>query len=120
MTRAAITRLLVSTRWSTTLPAAQTSALGYGAGASVTTGSFNVYIGTNVGGVADEVGHTYISNIASTQQNLSPVTVDLATGLLGHEFSSQRYKEDIKPMSDASEALFALKPVTYRYQKGDR
>jgi hypothetical protein len=93
------------------------TALGYGAGANVATGSFNVYIGTNVGGVADEVGHTYISNIASTQQNLSVVTVDLATGLLGHEFSSQRYKEDIKPMDDASEALFALRPVTYRYKQ---
>jgi trimeric autotransporter adhesin len=92
-------------------------ALGYSAGANVTAGSFNVYIGTNVGGVADEVGHTYISNIASTQQNLSVVTVDLATGLLGHEFSSQRYKEDIKPMDNASEALYALKPVTYRYKK---
>jgi trimeric autotransporter adhesin len=93
------------------------TALGYGAGANVTSGSYNVYIGTNVGGVAGEVGHTYISNISSTQQNLSPVTVDLATGLLGHEFSSQRYKEDIKPMDNASEAVFALKPVTYRYKK---
>jgi len=93
------------------------TALGYGAGANVRTGSFNVYIGANVGGVADEVGHTYISNIASTQQNLSVVTVDLATGLLGHEFSSQRYKENIKPMDNASEGLFALKPVTYRYKK---
>ncbi len=93
------------------------TAIGYGAGANVTTGSFNVYIGTNVGGVADEVGHTYISNIASTQQNLSPVTVDLATGLLGHEFSSQRYKEDIKPMDNASEVVYQLKPVTYRYKK---
>jgi hypothetical protein len=93
------------------------TALGYGAGANVTTGSFNVYIGTNVRGVADEVGHTYISNISSTQQNLSPVTIDLNTGLLGHEFSSKRYKEDIKPMDKASEALFALKPVTYRYKK---
>jgi trimeric autotransporter adhesin len=92
-------------------------ALGYGAGTNVTTGSFNIYIGTNIGGVADEVGHTYISNIASTQQNLSPVTVDLATGLLGHEFSSQRYKEDVKPMDKASEALFELKPVTYRFKK---
>jgi len=93
------------------------TALGYGAGANVTTGSFNVYIGANMGGVADEVGHTYISNITSTQQNLSPVTINLATGLLGHEFSSQRYKEDIKPMDNASEVLFALKPVTYRYKK---
>src|SRR6266496_2247160 len=93
------------------------TAIGYGAGANVTTGSFNVYIGTNVGGVADEVGHTYISNIASTQQNLSPVTVDLATGLLGHESSSRRYKEDIQPMDNTSETLFALKPVTYRFKK---
>jgi trimeric autotransporter adhesin len=92
-------------------------ALGHGAGANVTSGSYNVYIGTNVNGVADEVGHTYISNISSTQQNLSPVTVDLATGLLGHEVSSQRYKEDVNPMDKASEALFALKPVTYRYKK---
>ena len=91
--------------------------MGYGAGANVTSGSFNVYIGDGLEGVTDEVGHTYISNIASTQQNSSPVTVDLATGLLGHEFSSQRYKEDIKPMSGSSEALFALKPVTYRYKK---
>jgi hypothetical protein len=92
-------------------------AVGVGAGINVTSGSYNVYIGTNVGGVTDEVGHTYISNITSTQQNLSVVTVDLATGLLGHEFSSQRYKDDIKPMDKASEALFALKPVTYRYKK---
>ena len=92
-------------------------AVGHGAGANVTSGSYNVYIGEGVEGVTGEVGHTYISNIASTQQNSSPVTVDLATGLLGHEFSSQRYKEDIKPMSDASETLFALKPVAYRYKK---
>jgi len=93
------------------------TAIGNAAGANVRTGSFNVYLGAGLGGVPDEVGHTYISNIASTQQNLSVVTVDLATGLLGHEFSSQRYKEDIKPMDNASEALFALKPVTYRYKK---
>ena len=31
--------------------------------------------------------------------------------------SSLRFKEDIKPMDKASEALFALKPVTFRYKK---
>ena len=93
------------------------TAVGAGAGQNVTTGSFNVYIGTGVDGVADEVGHTYIANIASTQQNLSVVTVDLATGLLGHESSSRRYKEDIKPMDSASELLYQLQPVTYRYKK---
>src|SRR5206468_12144106 len=32
--------------------------------------------------------------------------------------SSRRFKEDIKPMDRASEALFALQPVTFRYKKG--
>jgi hypothetical protein len=36
--------------------------------------------------------------------------------LLGHLTSSRRYK-DIKPMDKASEALYRLKPVTYRYKK---
>ena len=31
--------------------------------------------------------------------------------------SSWRYKEEIKPMERASEALFALKPVAFRYKK---
>ena len=31
--------------------------------------------------------------------------------------SSKRFKEDIKPMEKASEALLALKPVTFRYKK---
>jgi hypothetical protein len=41
----------------------------------------------------------------------------LATGRVGHNSSSRRYKEDIKPMDKASEALYRLKPVTYRYKK---
>ena len=38
-------------------------------------------------------------------------------GKLGMMTSSRRFKEDIKPMSETSEALFALKPVTFRYKK---
>jgi hypothetical protein len=51
------------------------------------------------------------------------VTVNLATGLLGHfapilpTVSSRRYKEDIKPLDKTSEALFSLKPVSYRLKK---
>jgi hypothetical protein len=97
------------------------TALGYGAGANVTTGGFNVYIGTDVGGVPDEVGHTYISNIRSTVQpavnGSDYVTIRLSDGLLGHTSSSQRYKKDIQPMANASETLYRLKPVTYRYKK---
>jgi hypothetical protein len=31
--------------------------------------------------------------------------------------SSQRFKDEIQPMDDASEAILALKPVTFRYKK---
>jgi hypothetical protein len=31
--------------------------------------------------------------------------------------SSRRYKDEIKPMEKASEVLFALKPVSFRYKK---
>jgi Chaperone of endosialidase len=37
-------------------------------------------------------------------------------GRLGTVVSSERFKEAIKPMDKASEAIFALKPVTFRYK----
>ena len=43
--------------------------------------------------------------------------MNLATGLLGHLSSSRRYKENIKPINTASEALYRLNPVSYRYKK---
>ena len=69
---------------------------------------------------ATENSHTYISNINITELSgggADTVTIDLSTGLLGHLTSSRRYKEDIKPMDKASETLYRLKPVTYRYKK---
>src|SRR5262249_35407678 len=44
------------------------------------------------------------------------VVID-ATGRLGVKPSSQRFKDEIKPMDEASEAILALKPVTFRYKK---
>jgi hypothetical protein len=38
-------------------------------------------------------------------------------GKLGTTTSSHRFKEEIKPMEQASEALFSLKPVSFRYKK---
>ena len=95
------------------------TAIGVDAGLAATTGQFNVYIGA-VGGEAGESNHTYIANIFGTSVSgggTDVVTVDLTTGLLGHLNSSRRYKEDIKRMDKASEALYRLKPVTYRYKK---
>jgi hypothetical protein len=37
-------------------------------------------------------------------------------GKLGVATSSARFKKAVKPMDKASEALFALKPVTFRYK----
>jgi hypothetical protein len=31
--------------------------------------------------------------------------------------TSSAFKDEIKPMNNASEALFALKPVAFRYKK---
>ena len=96
------------------------TAIGYFAGANQTTGSGNIYLGQGITGVAGESNHTYIRNIKDTTVSgagADTVTVDLSTGLLGHLSSSRRYKEGIKPMDKASEVLFALKPVTYRYKK---
>ena len=39
-----------------------------------------------------------------------------AAGQLGTAPSSARFKENIKPMDKASEAIHALKPVTFRYK----
>jgi len=80
----------------------------------------NVYVGAGMIGVAGESNHTYIRNIKDTSVsggNSDTVTLDLTTGLLGHSSSSRRYKENIKPMGNASEALYRLKPVTFRYKK---
>ena len=96
------------------------TAIGSLAGYNQTTGNFNVYIGQGMEGVAGEATHTYIRNINITDLSgggTDTATVDLATGLLGHLTSSRRYKEDIRPMNNASEALYQLKPVSFRYKK---
>jgi len=95
-------------------------AVGQDAGLDLAAGDGNVYIGAGMNGTAAEANHTYIRNIKDTTVsglNADPVTVNLNTGLLGHLSSSRRYKEDIQPMENASETLYRLKPVSYRYKK---
>jgi hypothetical protein len=91
-------------------------ALGFQAGFSIT-GSGNVCVGENIGGVAGESNVTRIRNIGSTAQANGVFVTVGAGGKLGFQVSSRRYKDDIKPMEKASEALFALKPVSFRYKK---
>jgi hypothetical protein len=91
-------------------------ALGFQAGFSIT-GSGNVCVGQNIVGVAGESNVTRIGNIASTAQANGVLVTVGAGGKLGFQASSRRYKDDIKPMEKASEALFALKPVSFRYKQ---
>jgi hypothetical protein len=91
-------------------------ALGFQAGFNIT-GSGNVCIGQNIVGLAGESNVTRIGNIGSTAQ-ANGVFVTVGTGgKLGFQVSSRRYKDDIKPMDRASEAIFALKPVSFRYKR---
>ena len=90
--------------------------LGFQAGLNIT-GSGNVCIGENILGLAGESNVTRIRNIGSTAQANGVFVTVGAGGKLGFQVSSRRYKDDIKPMDKASEALFALKPVSFRYKK---
>jgi hypothetical protein len=91
-------------------------ALGFQAGFNIT-GSGNVCVGENILGLAGESNVTRIGNIGSTAQANSVFVTVGAGGKLGFQVSSRRYKDDIKPMDKASEALFALKPVSFRYKQ---
>jgi len=91
-------------------------ALGFQAGFNIT-GSGNVCVGQNILGVVGESNVTRIGNIGSTAQANSVFVTVGAGGKLGFQVSSRRYKDDIKPMNKASEALFALKPVSFRYKQ---
>jgi hypothetical protein len=100
-------------------------ALGAFAGGDLTTGDFNIDIG-NVGvaaeantiriGTSGEQTKTFIAGISGAAIAGAAVKVN-ANGQLGVAPSSERFKAEIKPMNKASEAILALKPVTFRYKK---
>jgi hypothetical protein len=99
-------------------------ALGDHAGANLTTGGNNIDIGN--AGVTDEsntirIGSqgtqtaTFVAGISGTAVVGDAVVVD-ANGQLGTAASSARFKKNIKPMDNASQAILALKPVTFQYK----
>jgi trimeric autotransporter adhesin len=92
------------------------TALGLNAGLNLTTGSGNVCIGAGIFGVAGESDTTRIRNIYASVANGRAVYVD-SDDKIGTLASSRRFKQEIKPMDKASEVLFALKPVSFRYKK---
>ena len=92
------------------------TALGANAGLSLTTGSGNVCIGAGTSGVPGESDTTRIRNIYASVANGRAVYVN-SDDKIGTLASSRRFKQEIKPMDKASEVLFALKPVSFRYKK---
>jgi DNA-directed RNA polymerase specialized sigma54-like protein len=59
---------------------------------------------------------TFIAGISGRPVVGNTVVVN-ANGKLGTTTSSKRFKDDIKSMDKASEAILGLKPVTFRYKK---
>ena len=91
------------------------TAVGFGAGHSIT-GSGNVCIGESVVGVAGATNTTWIRNVYASNASGRVVYVN-SDNKLGTLASSRRYKDEIKPMEKASEAILTLKPVTFRYKQ---
>ena len=92
-------------------------AIGTDSGSSVTTASNIVCIGFGVGG-ANVDDTTWIGNVfgVTTQSgNTAPVIVS-NNGQLGTVASSERFKKDIASMQKTSEAILALRPVTFHYR----
>jgi len=84
------------------------------AGQSVSTASHVISIGSQGGNNDNSCWIGQIFNASSPSG--SAVFID-ANDRLGTVTSSKRFKEDIKAMDKASEALFALKPVSFHYKK---
>ncbi|MGC1323817.1 MAG: tail fiber domain-containing protein [Candidatus Udaeobacter sp.] len=108
------------------------TAIGGSALFSNTTGSFNTAVGAESGSLiftangviainhtgADVSNSTWIANIYQTptvSDTTLPVIVS-EQGQLGTTPSSRRFKKEIKPMNQSSEAILALKPVTFHYK----
>ena len=93
------------------------TALGAHAGDAQRTGSGNVYIGYGMSGVDGESNACYVRSIfGQASAGGVPVLIN-SSNKLGTMTSSKRFKENIKQMDTASDRLFALKPVTFRYRK---
>ena len=91
------------------------TALGFDAGINVSTANHVICIGADG---ADVSHSTWIGNIYNTT-TVSGTTLPVIVsdgGQLGTTSSSRRFKRDIHAMDKASEAILALRPVTFHYK----
>jgi Chaperone of endosialidase len=87
-------------------------ALGAIAGENVTTASNVICIGVSGANVNNSC---YIGQIYGQPGGSQAVYVN-SDGKLGQMVSSRRFKDEIKQMEDASEVIYRLKPVSFRYK----
>lgn len=101
-------------------------ALGYEAGMNIGTGSNTICIG-HIGVTRDtntiRIGTTgvqtttFIAGISGATVPGGVGVVVGSNGQLGTIVSSFAFKDDVKPMDKASEAILSLQPVSFRYKK---
>ena len=91
------------------------TALGFGAGFGVTTANNVICIGATGANIDNSC---FIGNIrdALVAPNAAPVLIDSAGKLGTTNGSSRRFKKEIQPMDSVSQAILALKPVTFHYK----
>jgi Chaperone of endosialidase len=93
----------------------ENTALGLDAGNGVTTATNVICIGALGADVSNSCFIGNIRDVTTQNPDAVPVVIDSA-GQLGTASSSRRFKKEIKPMDKASEAILALKPVTFHYK----
>jgi len=91
------------------------TALGAGAGSNVVTASNVIAIGSSGSNVSNSCFIGEVRGVTTANTDAIPVVIDSA-GQLGTVSSSRRFKKEIKPMDQTSEAILALQPVTFRYK----
>jgi len=102
------------------------TAIGSAAGENLTTGDNNIDIANpGVSGESNTIRigtqgtqlATYVAGISGASlESGVPVVVDATTSQLGVLPSSLRFKQDVKSMDAASEAILALRPVSFCYK----
>jgi hypothetical protein len=91
------------------------TALGFLAGTGVATANNVICIGHPGADVSNSCFIGNIRGVTTANPDAIPVQIDSA-GQLGTMSSSRRFKKEIKAMDKASEAILALKPVTFHYK----
>ncbi len=92
------------------------TAVGYFALSSTASGIPEAYC-TAVGfeALASDTATAHVRGVTTQVANAINVMID-SDGQLGTASSSRRFKHDIKPMDKASDAILALKPVSFHYK----